>query len=78
MIEHHYLVEVAIPWSALGIEPKAGATMSGDFGITGSDVDGKLTTSRIYWSNVNTNLVNDEPAESWLTPHEWGTVKLAE
>jgi hypothetical protein len=71
-----YVVELAVPWSALGITPKPGMKMSGDVGFTGSDTAGTITMSRTYWSNPDTNLVNDEPAESWLYPQRWGTFEL--
>ena len=73
-----YMVEVAVPWSALGIVPKAGMKMTGDVGFTGSDTAGTTTISRTYWSNLETNLVNDEPTESWLYPQQWGTLTLGE
>ncbi|MHC5057947.1 MAG: hypothetical protein ACYTKD_25060, partial [Planctomycetota bacterium] len=29
-----------------------------------------------YWLNRHTNLVNDEPREAWLFPHEWGQLSF--
>jgi len=67
-----YVVEAAIPLGAIGLEPKAGETITGDVGFISSDSAGQINSARTYWSNKNTNLVNDEPLEAWLTPHEWG------
>ncbi len=65
-----YIVEAAIPMAAIGM--KASGKISGDLGFISSDAAGKINTARTYWANKKTNLVNDEPAESWLEPHEWG------
>jgi hypothetical protein len=67
-----YTVEAAIPFAALGFTPSSGAKLTGDVGFVSSDADGKINVARTYWSNSHTNLVNDEPHEAWLQPHEWG------
>ena len=73
-----YVVEVAIPWSSVGIQPKAGLALRGDVGFTGSNTEGTITVSRTYWSNRDTNLVNDEPSEAWLKPSGWGSLRLGQ
>ncbi len=69
-----YVVEAAIPFAAIGFTPSRGAKLTGDFGFMSSDADGKVNVARTYWSNKHTNLVNDEPHEAWLYPHEWGRI----
>ena len=72
-----YVVEVAIPWRALNMSaPASGTTMIGDLGVIGSDAQGQVNTSRTYWANPHTNLVNDEPAEAWLYPARWGELRF--
>lgn len=37
---HHYIVEIAVPWTEVGLEPHAGETMMGiDFCVNGTDPD---------------------------------------
>jgi hypothetical protein len=67
-----YRVELALPLAALGFAPKPGLVVRGDLGLLASDTDGGATVARLYWSNRDTNLVNDEPSEAWLTPAAWG------
>ncbi|MHC4502857.1 MAG: sugar-binding protein [Planctomycetota bacterium] len=69
-----YTVEAAIPFGAIGVTPSRGAKLTGDVGFMSSDADGKVNVARTYWSNKHTNLVNDEPHEAWLYPHEWGQI----
>jgi hypothetical protein len=67
-----YRVELAVPLAALGFAPKPGLSVRGDLGLIVSDADGTAGVARLYWSNRDTNLVNDEPSEAWLTPAAWG------
>lgn len=71
-----YLVEAAIPWKILGIKPSVGLKLLGDVGVLLGDAGGTQTIARHYWSNPNTNLVNDVPGEAELTPKLWGTFEL--
>jgi len=71
-----YVVRAAIPWKTLGISPKAGMALYGDFGFISSDAEGKINVARTYWSNANSGLVNDEPFEAWFKPESWGTLTL--
>ena len=71
-----YSVEVAIPWSLLGLEARPETLLRGDVGFIASDTAGRINSSRTYWANQFTNLVNDEPSEAQLTPKEWGELVL--
>ena len=71
-----YVIEVALPMAILGIAPKPGLELSGDLGFILSDTAGTINSARLYWSDHDTNLVNDEPLEAWLRPGAWGTLKL--
>ncbi|MGI6494760.1 MAG: hypothetical protein ACOX5G_01490 [Kiritimatiellia bacterium] len=71
-----YGVEIAIPWSLLGIEARSGTSLRGDVGFIASDTTGRTNTARTYWANPFTNLVNDEPSEAQLFPQEWGVLVL--
>jgi len=67
-----YVVEAAIPLSALELKPRPGMTIRGDLGFISSDASGTINTARTYWSNKATNLVNDLPSEARLYPNTWG------
>jgi hypothetical protein len=69
-----FFVEAKVPWSILGITPKAGAKLRGDFGILSADSGGTSCVARQYWNNKATNLVNDVPGEAELTPAMWGEI----
>ena len=71
-----YLVEVAVPWKDLNLEPKPGLKLKGDVGLLFADSGGTLTVSRQYWSNKSTGLVNDVPGEADLVPAAWGEIDL--
>lgn len=68
-----YSVEVALRLIEIGVAPQAGQNIRGDVGFISSDAAGLINTARTYWSNQQTNLVNDEPLEAWLYPQSWGT-----
>lgn len=67
-----YTVEVAIPLAAIGLKPAKDLKVRGDVGFISSNSAGQINIARTYWTNPNTNLVNDLPQESWLTPNAWG------
>jgi len=67
-----YVVEAAVPLADLGLKLAPGVKMRGDLGFISSDAAGRINTARTYWSNKQTNLVNDEPSEAWLYPNMWG------
>lgn len=67
-----YVVEASVPWTSLGIAPKAGMKMRGDIGFILSDENGTINVARIYWANQDTNLVSDLPHEAEINPSRWG------
>ncbi len=67
---------LTIPWTEVGITPKSGLAIRGDFGFILSDAAGKVNAARVYWSNQQTGLVNDIPHEAKLAPSKWGTLVL--
>ena len=71
-----YVVEAALPWSALGFSPAGGEVLRGDFGATHGDRSGTDTVLRTHWSNQNTGLVSDEVYELAMTPAAWGDLEL--
>ena len=71
-----YAVEASVPWSRLGVTPKAGLVLKGDVGVLMGDQGGTITVARHYWSNQATNLVNDVPGEAELQPALWGAFTL--
>lgn len=73
-----YHLEAALPLMELGLTPKAGTDIRGDVGFISSDATGTINIARTYWSNQNTNLVNDEPFEALFKPAAWGTFTWGE
>ncbi|MGE9290004.1 MAG: hypothetical protein ACQKBT_03380 [Puniceicoccales bacterium] len=69
-------IRAAIPWEVLEIDPVPGMTLAGDIGFITSDQTGLINSARVYWSNQQTGLVDDEPMEAWLYPETWGTFIL--
>ena len=67
--------EFSIPLSVLGLQPRAGQSISGDIGVLRGD--GDQTTARVYWSNKATSIVSDVPSEAQLTPQLWGKLEFA-
>jgi hypothetical protein len=67
-----YVLEAAVPWAALGIRPRAGLKLRGDFGVLFGNPEGQITLLRSYWSNPNTGVVSDVPTEVTLEPRQWG------
>ncbi len=70
-----YFIEASIPWKVLGVTPKSGLKLRGDFGVLFGD-GGTQTIARQYWSNQSTGLVNDVPGEADLSPRMWGSITL--
>jgi hypothetical protein len=73
-----YTVEAAVPLKALGLVPKAGLKLSGDFGVTHGDPAGGDTLLRTYWNNQKTGIVNDEVFELQMEPTNWGQIIFQE
>ena len=69
-----YVVEAAIPFTALEFTPAAGQTLRGDFGVTYGDPAGQRTRLRSYWNNQHTGIVDDAVFELMLEPKNWGEV----
>jgi sugar lactone lactonase YvrE len=67
-----YLVEAAIPWTALGVTPAAAGVLRGDFGVTHGDLSGTRTRLRTYWSNQHSGIVDDAVFELQMEPRNWG------
>ncbi|MFZ2657546.1 MAG: sugar-binding protein [Victivallales bacterium] len=70
-----YCVEFAVPLKDIGFKPMTGKTR-GDVGFISSDNKGMINTARTYWSNKNTNLVNDLPSEAWFSPSKWSEIEV--
>ncbi len=60
-----YVVEMAIPWSAIGYAPRAGDTLLADFCIEDAD-EGKRTVASFDWAQLMTFAV----------PYRWGQIVL--
>ena len=71
-----YLVEASLPLAALGLKPAKGMKLRGDLGFISSDAAGAINVARTYWTNKDTNLVNDLPQEAWLFPATWGRINF--
>lgn len=69
-----YLIQAAIPLTAIDLKPSAGLVLRGDFGVTHGDPAGKRTRLRTYWSNQHTGIVDDAVFELMLEPKNWGEV----
>lgn len=68
-----YTLAASIPWSALAIQPRSGATLRGDIGLLFGDDTGANTAQRVHWVDRETNVVNDVPTEAEFFPERWGT-----
>lgn len=69
-----YVVEVAIPWKDLGIEPKPGLALSGDVGVIYGNEGGTKNAIRYMWSDKSpeVSINNDIPSEIRIHPNCWG------
>ena len=67
-----YVVEAAVPLTALGLKPAPKLSLRGDVGVTHGDSAGARTRLRTYWSNQETGLVDDVVFELQPTPGKWG------
>src|SRR5688572_8924117 len=48
-----YSVELAIPWSNLGVTPSAGLTIGFDVGYNDDDNGGTRDSQAVWWGNIN-------------------------
>jgi hypothetical protein len=69
-----YVVEVAIPWKDLGVEPKAGLALIGDVGVIYGNEGGTKNAIRYMWSDKSpeVSINNDIPSEIRIHPNHWG------
>jgi len=68
------MVEAAVPRASLGLRPEKDMVLLADLGFISSDPNGSINVVRTYWSNKDTNLVNDLPQEAWFRPAKLGTL----
>ncbi|MCS6852841.1 MAG: hypothetical protein NZ700_16910 [Gemmataceae bacterium] len=74
--ETAYVLEAAIPWSALRLKPRSGLTLRGDLGVIFSNPGGNLNATRVNYFNKDTAITNDIPSEARLQPGNWGEVRF--
>jgi len=72
--QNGYVLEAAVPFSALHFSPKPSATYRGDVGVIYSDAGGSRNVLRACYFNKETAIVNDIPTEARLQPQNWGLV----
>jgi outer membrane protein assembly factor BamB len=71
-----YVVEAAIPLTAIGLKITDGQALRGDFGATHSKAAGNDTMLRTYWNNQATGIVDDEVFELMMEPANWGEISF--
>ena len=71
-----YVVQAAIPWTVIGVQPRKGLVLRADFGATHGDPGGTRTRLRTYWNNQHTGLVDDAVFELQMEPCNWGEIDL--
>ena len=73
-----YTVEAVVRLADLGLIPKPGLALKGDFGVTFGNQAGDRTRLRSFWSNQHTGLVDDVVFEAMLEPKHWGELTFTE
>ena len=73
-----YVVEAAIPWSAIGVEPRSGLLLSGDVGVIYGNEGGTKNAIRYQWSDKSpeVSINNDIPSEIRIHPNDWAALVL--
>ena len=73
-----YAAELAIPWSVLGIEPKAGLELPFDVQVILSDAGGSVNAFNAWWHSrsAESACTVDLPTEAKLYPAHWGKLVL--
>ncbi len=73
-----YVVEVAIPWTELGVTPRPGLALLGDFGVIYGNEGGTRNAIRYLWSDKSpeVSINNDIPSEIRSRPNAWGSLIL--
>jgi hypothetical protein len=74
-IKDMYIVQLTLPWTALGIDPKPGLSVPIELGIFRSNPAGTKTVVRNYWHTGAVGMVSDIPTEAAPTK-DWGTLIL--
>ncbi len=68
--------EFSVPLSVLGFAPKPGEKYIGDIGVLKGN--GRQVIRRMYWNNINTELVSDIPSEARQEPALWGVFEFSD
>ncbi len=73
-VDGGYIVEVALPWDELGLQPATGLQFLADAGVILGNEGGTRNATRAMWSNrtPEIHVNNDIPTESRLHPNGWG------
>lgn len=71
-----YVLEAAIPLTALGLKITPNLRLKLDWGILVSGPDGNEVLRREYWANKATQITADAPSEAELHPELWGHVRF--
>ncbi len=74
--EGRYVLEAAIPLSALGLKITPGLRVKMDWGVLVSGPDGTEVLRREYWANKATQIIADAPSEAELHPELWGHIRF--
>ena len=74
--DNGYVLEAAVPLSALGLKITPGLRLKLDWGILVSGPDGTEVLRREYWANKATQITADAPSEAELHPELWGHVRF--
>lgn len=68
------VIEVAIPLSVLGWDPRSLPETTGDIGVLIGQSG--ATVERIYWHNKAAGIIADIPSEAMIMPAYWGKIKV--
>jgi len=71
-----YVLEAAVPLTAIGFSPKPGTKTRADLGVLFSNDGGGRTVRRAYVANQDTSIVEDVPSEARLQPANWATLSM--
>jgi hypothetical protein len=69
-----YVVEVGVPWTAIGVQPAPGLKLKGDVGVIYGNEGGTMNAVRYMWSDKTPalNVNNDVPTEMRIHPNDMG------
>ena len=74
-LKDSYALQLTLPWTVLGIEPKPGLEIPAELGIFRGNSTGTKTMVRNYWHTGAVGMVSDVPTEAAPTK-DWGTLIL--